>query len=365
MPQQYDMAQMLGLMPAPAPFSPNYTPTPQEIAAASGNVPPLLPVPETPEEAKALQMTPQQMGAPIVQMFQPKAPISERLFEQLSKRQTQGLSEQRRGIDELEKQIKSMQKDKGAMDLMPLMVAADYFGGTNLAGKYQALRPQSKEQKQQQILALENLLQKHKSALTGSEIDLLKAQYQHALGMEKAQAPKEIGESLTPGQKKADQEFAKEYADFYASGGYADVEKSIDQLEGALKTLKSGENVTGPVLGALPNFVKTRTNPKAAETQQAVEEVVQRNLRLILGAQFTEKEGQRLIERAYDPSLSEAENAKRVERLLGQIKEAAKAKQDAGQYFEQYGTLKGFKGTEGKSNKAMPSFEEWKKKKGF
>ena len=79
--------------------------------------------------------------------------------------------------------------------------------------------------------------------------------------------------------------------------------------------------------------------------QQGVEEVVQRNLRLVLGAQFTEKEGERLISRAFDPSLSEKENKKRVDRLLNQIEKAANAKQKAAEYFEKHGTLKGFKGT--------------------
>src|SRR5690606_8783450 len=79
-------------------------------------------------------------------------------------------------------------------------------------------------------------------------------------------------------------------------------------------------------------------------TKEKVEEVVQRNLRVILGAQFTEKEGERLISRAYNPRLSEAENKARVDRLIQQISEAAKAKLDAAQYFQQHGSLVGWKG---------------------
>jgi hypothetical protein len=92
----------------------------------------------------------------------------------------------------------------------------------------------------------------------------------------------------------------------------------------------------------LPNFVGDRVNPEAAEVREAVEEVVQRNLRLVLGAQFTEKEGERLISRAYNPKLDEAENKKRVERLIKSIQDAAQEKLNMKSYFEKNGTLKGY-----------------------
>jgi len=164
------------------------------------------------------------------------------------------------------------------------------------------------------------------------------------------------GINLTPAEKKVDEVFAKDYSEYVASGGFADVNKLIGQLGGVLTQLKkaTGEvplekgeskpNLTGPGLGAMPNWALSRTHPKAVAARDAVEEVVQRNLRLVLGAQFTEKEGERLIARAYNPSLDEKENIKRVTRLIGQIKAAAKAKQRASNYYERYGTLKGFKG---------------------
>jgi len=80
-----------------------------------------------------------------------------------------------------------------------------------------------------------------------------------------------------------------------------------------------------------------------------------------LGPQFTEKEGERLIARAYNPRLSEKENVKRVRRLIDQIKSAAKAKGDAADYFEKNGTLAGYKGTIYKGSdvdKLLPSLEE-------
>ncbi len=149
----------------------------------------------------------------------------------------------------------------------------------------------------------------------------------------------------TPAQAAVDTAFAKEYADFVAGGGFADVQKNVRQLQDVQKELKSGENLTGPWIGRTPDWAKQLFGAgKAITVRETVEEVVQRNLRLILGAQFTEREGERLIARAYNPNLPEAENAKRVGRLLESIQKAASAKISAANYYEKNGTLRGWKG---------------------
>lgn len=148
-----------------------------------------------------------------------------------------------------------------------------------------------------------------------------------------------------PGQTQVDKEFAKEYVKWNASGGYADTQKQIGQLKEAQAALESGANITGPAVGRVPDWMRNIVNPESIETREAVEEVVQRNLREVLGAQFTEKEGERLIKRAYNDNLSEAENAKRVGRLITQIETAARQKADAMSYFEKNGTLSGWEGS--------------------
>lgn len=147
----------------------------------------------------------------------------------------------------------------------------------------------------------------------------------------------------TAGQKATDSAFAPEYAE-WVSGGFADVQKGLTQLRWAAQALESGKNVTGPWLGKVPDWAKTVINPQSVATRQAVEEVVQRNLRLVLGGQFAQKEGEALIARAYNEQLPEAENAARVNRLITQIDQAAKAKQEAAAYFAEHGTLEGFTG---------------------
>jgi hypothetical protein len=149
---------------------------------------------------------------------------------------------------------------------------------------------------------------------------------------------------LSPGRKKVDENFAPEYIDWRAKGGATDVNKQLDQLDEALQIVETSPGITGPIIGNLPSWAAAFVNRDGTVAKENIEEVVQRNLRVILGAQFTEKEGERLIARAYNPRLPPAENAKRVRRLITQIRGMAEAKEASASYFEENGTLMGFNG---------------------
>lgn len=189
-------------------------------------------------------------------------------------------------------------------------------------------------------------IQQGQIAREGNQIQIRGQDLANARSLEsnRVAAEKNTTPSLSKGQEALDKDFAKEYSDFVAQGGSADVNKSIEQLNIAAKNLAEDKTLTGPIAGQTPDAIRAITNPKAIATRESVEEIVQRNLRLILGAQFTQKEGDRLIARAYNPLLSTEENRKRVLRLGNQIQEAAKVKADAANYFEQNGTLQGWKG---------------------
>ena len=146
------------------------------------------------------------------------------------------------------------------------------------------------------------------------------------------------GLQLTEGEKALDEAFAKDLVEF----NQADVEKGLSQLNEAVELLSTNDNITGPFVSLMPEFFQSRANPQATEVKEAVEEVVQRNLRLVLGAQFTEKEGERLIKRAFNPNLPEAENKKRVQRLIKSIQTSLDEKIRQRGYFSTFGTLKGY-----------------------
>lgn len=152
--------------------------------------------------------------------------------------------------------------------------------------------------------------------------------------------------SFTPGETAVDKAYAKTYENDIVSGGLADADKNLAAIKSVQSALtdKKGPNLTGPIIGRLPDAVTSFTNPEAINMRDRVEEVVQRNLRVILGAQFTNEEGKRLIARAYNPALSEEQNAQRLGALASAMEQALQAKKAAAAYFEQNGSLKGFKG---------------------
>jgi hypothetical protein len=145
-------------------------------------------------------------------------------------------------------------------------------------------------------------------------------------------------------QEALDTAYAKDYADRIAKGGYSNAEKGLAQIKGAIAELGNTDSATGPFVGSLPKAVRDIVTPSGASIQDVVEQVVQQNLRPVLGAQFTQNEGDRLIQRAYNPRQSEAENIKRLDRLQTQMAEALGLQKAADEYFAHNGTLKGFSG---------------------
>lgn len=153
------------------------------------------------------------------------------------------------------------------------------------------------------------------------------------------------GDGLTVAQKKVDQNFANTYNKWVLEGDFSDVMTQLNGLDSVLEDLKSGKkNLTGAGLSLQPDFTRKRLFPASMEAQQTVEQSVQRTLKKTLGGQFTEREGVMFLQRGYDPSLDEKANSKKLERAVGQLKMMVKAKQDAVEYYEENGTLKGYKG---------------------
>jgi hypothetical protein len=159
------------------------------------------------------------------------------------------------------------------------------------------------------------------------------------------------GDQLTEFEKQRDKKFAEDALQWQQGGGQ-DMTAQIAQLKPVIEALERNEPLTGPMVAVAPDLVLAIANPKALQAREQVEEVVQRNLRAILGAQFTEREGERLIARAYNPKLSPQQNAGRVRRLFKQMAEAAEQKQAMVDYATANGTLKGFQGK-------MPSIQDF------
>src|SRR5210317_266339 len=160
-----------------------------------------------------------------------------------------------------------------------------------------------------------------------------------------------IGQTvLTDAQIKSDEEFGKWYTtEWLVKGGGSTEATYLESLKGVRDTLvdaeKSGESITGVSQGVLTKFPMAQAffNPEGAVVQDRIAGVAQLSLKAILGGQFSEREGELLIQRAYNPLLSEAENIERLTQLINRIEKAENYKNDAARYYQENNTLAEFK----------------------
>ncbi len=147
---------------------------------------------------------------------------------------------------------------------------------------------------------------------------------------------------MTPGRKAADVAFGKDYADYQQTGAPT-MERGLNTLEGAKAELKGSKDISGPVRGAFPDWIRAVTNPEAVAVKERIRGAVQNTLKQTLGAQFTEKEGERIFNQAYNDRLPPEESIKRLDSIIGELRGQKENKENMGQYFEKQGTLTGYK----------------------
>ena len=151
------------------------------------------------------------------------------------------------------------------------------------------------------------------------------------------------GPDLTPGQKAADVAFAREYQDYVAQGGSANLQKQLNTLTEVRDRLKSAKGSVGGASAYLPEGVQALTNPELVDIRDNITSAVMGSLRQILGPQFTEKEGQRIIQSSFNPKLSNEANAKRLDAEIRKLQQMAEAKNRAISQYEDSGSISGLR----------------------
>jgi hypothetical protein len=302
-------------------------------------------------------------------------PNTKNLYDQLNQKQLESFQAQKQGIANYENMLKQQGEAQPNALALALSGASDILSGGNAAEKLMQQQAQLKQAQQSGNLNL----QKMRQNLTDDELAQLKMQLMAERGAAKDQASEDYRRQLlgiqrqklnakggfTPGEESSDKAFGKEYQDWNAQGGYSGVEKQLNSLEEAKASLKNNPGLTGPWISALPDAVRRRTSPESFAVQQQVEQAVQGSLRQTLGSQFTEKEGERIMRNSYDPALPAEENIKKLDATIKDLQTKAQQKALASKYFEENGTLKGFKASERPASQVKTmSFEEWKKAKG-
>ncbi len=175
------------------------------------------------------------------------------------------------------------------------------------------------------------------------------------------------GVKLSRGQESLDAAFGKEIANFDFSVVSNDLDLMtpvVENLEliSVLNSKDSSEadkasaleeinqkglakNLTGFWIGVAPDFLKKafKEGQRQVDAEQLVRAVVQRNLRPTLGAQFAEKEGERVIKTTFDAGLPEKFVSKRVRGLRDQMMRAAQEKKRKIDHWNANGgTLSGY-----------------------
>ena len=146
-----------------------------------------------------------------------------------------------------------------------------------------------------------------------------------------------------PGEagKERDKAFAKTYTENLEK--LPDQMQQINTLKSVVDSLESGEVETGISKGLLPEWALALVDPKSLDARNQVASVVQRTLRETLGAQFTEREGENLLRRAWDLRQPTEVNIRNTRRLLETAMAFVEERTNQMQWFEDNGTLDGYK----------------------
>lgn len=317
----------------------------------------------------------QQQAQAMFEQQQAQQPVGlkQRLMQQLEGLSQQDLSQQQQAIEEYGREIESFEQQPQKYDLRPLANLIDQYYGTNTFRVAQQMAPPSVETRQEQLKSMKSALRGMKAGLTKSQAELLQRQLDMVLSQEKLLSQdKALEKKLssaeerarilaaqkqaqpTAGLKAADVAAGKEYSDYIAGGGSETINKNISLLQSAISDLAEPEEISGGISGLTGEATQDIINPKGAAVRDKIRSAIQGTLRQILGGQFTEKEATAMFNRAYNPRLSDQENIRRATVELNTLRNMALKKQQSMQYFEQTGgTLKGFKGTEKKSEPSM------------
>lgn len=171
------------------------------------------------------------------------------------------------------------------------------------------------------------------------------------LEIERAKAENGGLGKLTPMQQAVDKNWADDLVS-WETNGRGDFVNNMALLNGAIGKINAGKELSGPGSNFAGGWGRDVWGADGWAVQKDIEQVVQRNLKAVLGAQFTQSEGDRLIQRAYDPSAEESVNLRRLQMLQRQMEIAADQRSRASEYFNQNGTMVGFKG-------AMPTVADF------
>lgn len=172
----------------------------------------------------------------------------------------------------------------------------------------------------------------------GRKIDWAKVGIDRKKAEAEADANKKSG--TFEGQKALDRDYAKDYNDWTSTSRNA-LDKNLQRLENAKAALQSDPSLTGSIRGTLPDFIRNTTNEKAISVRDEVRAAAQGALKATLGTAFTEKEGERIMNQAYNEKLSPEENIRKIDQAIAELLANKSNNDKKAIYFQKNGTLNG------------------------
>ena len=152
--------------------------------------------------------------------------------------------------------------------------------------------------------------------------------------MQESQNRARSANRLSVGAKETDKVFAKNRQEWIRRGGATNVQADLIKLKRVRNQLKGGKSVTGSMQGKFPDWWRSVSNPEAIKMREDVHSVVQKNLRIILGTQFTEREGRLILQRSWNEELPEEYNLEKIEGLIDRIETGAAEQMASNKYWE-------------------------------
>ena len=308
------------IIPAPAPKSapPDAAPIAQVVAEAADPVVNENKLKVSPDIANVLSSTPSSIAQDV--------PKKKDYFKLLEEK----LTENKSGISSQDKYMALLQASLGTM------AAASQPGAKFLGSIGQGGMAGIKQIEDAQVLRAKE---------RASDIDA------YAKLAEIQQKSKE--KSLSKGQEAIDTNYGKEYADFLSRGGASVAAGQLKNLSDARNIITDAiankKSITGPVASFvtsdnMPKWLGGFVAPETVTVQDMVNSVAQSNLRVTLGSQFAQKEGEGVLQRVFNPALSPQENLRRLDMMMSSIDSASKAKQAQAKFFKENDTLAGYEG---------------------
>ena len=116
----------------------------------------------------------------------------------------------------------------------------------------------------------------------------------------------------------------------------------VDEAINRMMDPKNKGNISGPKVGAIWEPARKVLYSASTDTQRDMQSAIQSTLRPTLGAQFTEKEGERIMNLAFDPLAGEQENLRRAKLLKDYLDRNIQFRNDYNAHFRKYRTVDNF-----------------------